>query len=93
MGSALGGLLVVDYVRPQESRPEGVVFVFDGGVLDETDVVGMALDSSEILSAGFHTIDEARTKVKALLADRLTAAMAAVEQGVTVLCEQGRRVA
>lgn len=89
----LGGLLVVDYVRPQDSRPEGVVFVFDGGVLDETDVVGMALDSSEILSAGFHTIDEARTKVKALLADRLTAAMEAVEQRVTVLCEQGRRLA
>jgi 8-oxo-dGTP pyrophosphatase MutT (NUDIX family) len=26
-----GGLLVVDYVRPQDSRPEGVVFIFDGG--------------------------------------------------------------
>jgi hypothetical protein len=31
----LGWLLVVDYVHPQDSRPEGVVFVFDGGVLDE----------------------------------------------------------
>jgi len=89
----LGRLLVVDYVRPQDSRPEGVVFVFDGGVLDKTDVVGMVFPDAEILSAGFHTLAEARNKVKPLLADRLTAALEAVEQGVTVLCEQGHRIA
>src|SRR5215207_7068234 len=37
----VGRLLVVDYVRPQDSRPEGVVFVFDGGMLDETDIAGL----------------------------------------------------
>jgi hypothetical protein len=40
-------------VRPQDSRPEGVVFVFDGGVLEETDLVGMAFPDGAILSAGF----------------------------------------
>ncbi|MFD1145640.1 NUDIX domain-containing protein [Saccharothrix hoggarensis] len=90
---SLGRLLVVDYVRPQDSRPEGVVFVFDGGVLDESDLVGMAFADGEILSAGFHTLEEARAKVKPLLADRLGAALRAAEQGVTVLCEQGRRIA
>lgn len=89
----LGRLLVVDYVRPQDSRPEGVVFVFDGGVLDETDVVGMVFPDGEILSAGFHTVPEARVKVKPLLADRLGVALEAVEQGGTALCEQGRRIA
>jgi 8-oxo-dGTP pyrophosphatase MutT (NUDIX family) len=89
----LGRLLVVDYVRPQDSRPEGVVFVFDGGVLDETDLVGMVFGDGEIRSAGFHTVQQARAKVKPLLADRLAAALEAVEQDVTVLCEQGRRIA
>jgi 8-oxo-dGTP pyrophosphatase MutT (NUDIX family) len=88
----LGRLLVVDYVRPQDSRPEGVVFVFDGGVLDETDLVGMVFPDGEILSAAFHTVDEARGLVKPLLADRLAAALEAVRQGVTVLCEQGQRI-
>jgi 8-oxo-dGTP pyrophosphatase MutT (NUDIX family) len=88
----LGRLLVVDYVRPQDSRPEGVVFVFDGGVLDETDVVGMVFADAEIVSAAFHTLAEVRGKVKALLADRLLVALEAVEQGVTALCEQGRRI-
>jgi 8-oxo-dGTP pyrophosphatase MutT (NUDIX family) len=88
----VGRLLVVDYVRPQDSRPEGVVFVFDGGVLDEADLVGMVFPDAEILSAGFHPLAEARGKVKPLLADRLAAALEAVELGVTVLCEQGRRI-
>ncbi|MET9225601.1 NUDIX hydrolase [Lentzea sp. NPDC003310] len=89
----LGRLLVVDYVRPQDSRPEGVVFVFDGGVLDETDLVGMVFPDGEILSAGFHTTAEAREKLKPLLADRLVVALHAAEQGTTALCEQGQRVA
>lgn len=88
----VGRLLVVDYVRPQDSRPEGVVFVFDGGVVNETHVVGMVFPDGEILSAAFHTLVEVRGKVKPLLADRLGVAVDAVEQGVTVLCEQGRRV-
>jgi ADP-ribose pyrophosphatase YjhB (NUDIX family) len=48
----LGRLLVVDHVRPQDSRPEGVVFVFDGGVLDETDLVALAFADGEVRSAG-----------------------------------------
>jgi 8-oxo-dGTP pyrophosphatase MutT (NUDIX family) len=88
----LGRLLVVDYVRPQDSRPEGVVFVFDGGVLDEAALLNMVFPDGEILSAGFHTLAEARGKVKPLLADRLGAALQAAEQGVTALCEQGQRI-
>lgn len=89
----LGRLLVVDYVRPHDSRPEGVVFVFDGGVLDETDVVGMVLPEMEVRSAGFYTLSEARDRVKPLLADRISVALQAIEQGVTALCDHGRRIA
>jgi 8-oxo-dGTP pyrophosphatase MutT (NUDIX family) len=88
-----GRLLVVDYVHPQDSRPEGVVFVFDGGVLDETEVVGMVFPDAEIVSAAFHSLVEARKRVKPLLADRLAVALEAVELGVTALCEQGHRIA
>lgn len=88
----LGRLLVVDYVRPQDSRPEGVVFVFDGGVLEESNVLGMVFPDAEIVSAAFHTLAQARGKVKPLLADRLGVALEAVEQGVTALCEHGHRI-
>ncbi|WP_319942503.1 NUDIX hydrolase [Nocardia aurantia] len=88
----VGRLLVVDYVRPQDGRPEGVVFVFDGGLLTAADVAGMVLRPEEIRSAGFYTLEQAATRVKPLLADRLAAALEAVGEGVTVLCEQGRRI-
>ncbi|HEV7450153.1 MAG TPA: NUDIX hydrolase [Pseudonocardiaceae bacterium] len=88
----VGQLLVVDYVRPQNSLPECVAFVFDGGMLDETEVAGMVFPDGEIISASFHTLAEARSKVKPLLADRLDVAVQAVEHGVTALCEQGRRI-
>ncbi|MPZ79585.1 MAG: NUDIX domain-containing protein [Actinophytocola sp.] len=88
----VGRILVIDYVRPQDSRPEGVVFVFDGGVLDGAGLVGMVPASGEIRSVGFYPLDEARTRVKPLLADRLAAALTAVDEGVTVLCEQGKRI-
>lgn len=88
----VGRLLVVDYVRPQDGRPEGVVFVFDGGVLNGSDTASIVLGNGEILSASFHTLDKAADRVKPLLADRLAAALTAAREGVTVLCEQGRRI-
>ncbi|MBC6447145.1 NUDIX hydrolase [Actinokineospora sp. HBU206404] len=88
-----GRLLVVDYVRPQDGRPEGVVFIFDGGHLEEADLPNLVFADGEILSAGFHTIGQARAKVKPLLANRLAAAVEAAHQDVTALCEDGVRVA
>jgi ADP-ribose pyrophosphatase YjhB (NUDIX family) len=88
----LGRLLVVDHVLTHDSRPEGVVFVFDGGVLDEDDLAALVPADGEVVSAGFHTLEQARSKVKPLLADRLVAAMDAVLEGATVLCEHGVRV-
>ncbi len=89
----LGRLLVVDYLRSQGPRPERVVFVFDGGLLDESAVERMNFPDGEIISASFHILAEARSKMRPLLADRLDVAMQAVEQAATALCEQGRRIA
>ena len=50
---------VVDYVRPKDGRPEGVVFVFDGGVLAEGATASMVLRDDEILSASFLTLEQA----------------------------------
>ncbi|MGV9677091.1 hypothetical protein ACWDSJ_17585 [Nocardia sp. NPDC003482] len=82
----------MDYVRPQDNRPERIIFVFDGGILTEPDLNTMALNPTEILSAAFCSLKDAAALVKPLLVDRLSAALEAVHDGVTVLCEQGRRI-
>jgi 8-oxo-dGTP pyrophosphatase MutT (NUDIX family) len=89
----VGRLLVVDSVRPHDGRPEGVLFVFDGGVLDVDEPAGAVLAAGELRSAGWHTLEQARAKVKPRLADRLVAAVDAARTGGTALCEDGVRVA
>ncbi|GAA3146048.1 8-oxo-dGTP pyrophosphatase MutT (NUDIX family) [Kribbella aluminosa] len=89
----VGRLLVVDHVRAYDGRADGMAFVFDGGVLDDADVAGFVFRDGEILSAGLYTINQARTLAKPMLADRLSAALAAVREGVVALCQDGARVA
>jgi hypothetical protein len=88
----VGRLLVVDYVHPQDNRPEGIVFIFDGGVLTDNDVAAMVLCPGEVRSAGLYTLEEASAKVKPILADRIAAALEAARHNSTVLCEQGRHI-
>lgn len=88
----LGGLLVVDYVLPQDSRPEGVVFLFDGGQLEESDLAGLVFGDEEIVSADLYVLEEARPQMKPLVADRVAAGLAALAHGRTVLCRHGQPV-
>ncbi|HEY3558625.1 MAG TPA: NUDIX hydrolase [Kribbella sp.] len=89
----LGRLLVVDHVHAYDGRPDGMIFVFDGGVVDDADVTAFFFRDGEILSAGLYTIGQARALAKPMLADRLVASLAAVREGAVVLCENGVRIA
>nr|ARU08079.1 hypothetical protein [uncultured bacterium] len=92
MRRPVGRLLVVDYVHPEGDWPEAVMFVFDGGVLAQSDVDAMVFADGEILSAGFYDLAEARKLLKPRLAGRVEAAISALRQGTTVLCEHGRQI-
>ncbi|HVV22984.1 MAG TPA: NUDIX hydrolase [Pseudonocardiaceae bacterium] len=83
-----GRLLVVDYVHRDDT--DAVVFVFDGGIMTETEVDSLTFPDGEILSAAFHTIPEARARTTPLLGDRLASALDATGHPTTVLCEQGQ---
>lgn len=88
----VGRLLVVDHVHAYDGRPDGMVFVFDGGLVTDADVAGFRFVDGEILSAGLYPVGQTRKLGQALLADRLQAALDAVREGTVVLCEHGKRV-
>jgi ADP-ribose pyrophosphatase YjhB (NUDIX family) len=92
MSRPLGRLLVVDY-SPANGVPDKVQVIFDGGRLSDVDVAGFTFPDGEILSAGFYTPAEVRERVRPQLADRIESAVAAAEEGITALCEQGIRIA
>ncbi|GLW90395.1 NUDIX domain-containing protein [Actinokineospora globicatena] len=91
-GGLVGRLLVVDHVHAYDDRPEGMAFVFDGGVLDEVTISSLRPAPGEIRSACFLAVEQARPLVKPVLAGRVAAALDAVRENVTALCEHGVRV-
>jgi 8-oxo-dGTP pyrophosphatase MutT (NUDIX family) len=88
-----GRLLVVDWVPPREGRTEGVMFVYDGGVLDPARALDIRLPADELRSWAWSTVAEARQRLSALLARRADAAVQAASAGITVYLENGNRVA
>ena len=86
----IGRLLVVDYIHAYDDRPEGINFVFDAGTLPAAPTT---FPDGEILSAHFLTPAEIHPRVRPMMHNRITTALAALTEGTTALCEQGRRVA
>nr|WP_166380785.1 NUDIX hydrolase [Catellatospora methionotrophica] len=89
---APGRLLVIDWVPPRPGRTEGVMYVYDGGVLDESGTADIQLPPDEL--AGWAWCDQAQTEQRAseLLARRVTAAVRAKAEGTMFELENGFHV-
>jgi 8-oxo-dGTP diphosphatase len=90
---APGRLLVVDWVPPRPGRTEGVMFVYDGGVLDPAREAQIRLPGEELRSWAWSTPAEADARLSQLLARRVQAARRALSGGVTLYLENGSQVA
>ncbi|HEX6077919.1 MAG TPA: NUDIX hydrolase [Micromonosporaceae bacterium] len=88
----LGRLLVVDWVPPRAGRTEGVMVVYDGGLLDVTRTGEIHLPAEELRGWAWSTLAEAQQRLSPLLARRAGAALEAVTGGETVYLENGARV-
>ncbi len=86
-----GRLLVVDWVPSHAGRTEGVMLVYDGGLLDAT--AEIRLPAEELRGWAWSTPAEAQRRLSPLLARRATAALEAITDNVTVYLENGTRVA
>lgn len=88
----LGRLLVIDYVPTDGPMPEGMAFLWDGGVLTGDESNRITLTDPEILSVKFCEPDEVAKLVKPGLAGRIAAALIAVQEERLALCESGRPI-
>ncbi|WP_128379924.1 NUDIX domain-containing protein [Streptomyces cavernae] len=88
----LGALLAVDWVHG-EARPPVVAYLYDGGVLDESDFQSIRLQEEELLSWRLVPRDEITEYVSVPLGHRILAALDVLaEGGGTVELENGHRV-
>ena len=68
-----GRVLVVDWVPSRPERPEGLIVVYDGGVLAPGEVAAITLQDGELAGYAFVKPDEVAGRVSPLLARRIAA--------------------
>lgn len=84
-----GRILVIDYVPADTERTEGVITVFDGGVLAESSVAAIRLPSDELRDFTFVGTDSLSAFLPDLLARRAVAAKQARDEHRTFYLENG----
>ncbi len=93
-------VLVVDYVPDApDGMPEGLLWIFDGGLLSDAERKGLQCTDKEVKSVDLLSIDEAAALTKKSLALRLRVALKAAQAAqtsqetpvscVTVYCDGG----
>lgn len=87
-----GRLLAVDWVPPRGIRTDGVMFVYDGGLLDPARAAEIKLPADELRSWAWSTPEEAEQRLSPLLARRAAAALSALSNGVSAYLEDGNHI-
>jgi ADP-ribose pyrophosphatase YjhB (NUDIX family) len=84
-----GRVLAVDWVASRPERPEGVIVVYDGGMLSETEIKDIVLADGELGGFAFVAGDEIAGLVTPLLAQRVASCLDAVASGTVAALENG----
>jgi 8-oxo-dGTP diphosphatase len=88
----LGWVLAVDWVPSRPERPEGVVIVYDGGVLPARQADGIVLADGELAWFAFTGPGEVKARVTPLLSRRIAACLDAIAQGTVAALKDGSPV-
>jgi ADP-ribose pyrophosphatase YjhB (NUDIX family) len=86
---APGRILVVDWVPSQPERPEGLIVVYDGGVLGPDEVATITLPDDELAGYEFVEPGQVAEWVSPLLARRIAACVDAIAAGTVISLEDG----
>jgi 8-oxo-dGTP pyrophosphatase MutT (NUDIX family) len=83
-------LLVVDWIPAHGVWPDGVMFIFDGGQLDEDQAADLKPTDDELKDLRFLTYDEAVPLLRPSMARRVRSALDALDEGQPRYAEFGR---
>jgi 8-oxo-dGTP diphosphatase len=86
---APGRMLVVDWVPPLADRTEGVIVVYDGGIVEPDLQERIRLNGDELRSWAWSAQPDADARLSPLLARRVRAAVRAADDRVTTYLEDG----
>ncbi|MFI5708965.1 NUDIX domain-containing protein [Kribbella sp. NPDC051620] len=87
----IGSPLVVDWIPASGPWCDGIMFIFDGGVLTDEQIAQITLDATEVRRFKFMTLDEASPRMRPSMVRRLARAQQGLEQGAPIYSEFGRQ--
>ena len=70
----IGRLLVLDYNSPSETKSESLMFIFEGGLLSETEITVIQLPEKELSEFAFFTPEALPTAMTETLRQRVSLA-------------------
>jgi ADP-ribose pyrophosphatase YjhB (NUDIX family) len=88
----LGRVLAVDWVPSRPERPEGLIVVYDGGVLSDAEIKEIVLADGELAGFAFVARDGVAGLVTPLLTRRVASCLDAVTAGAVAALEDGSPV-
>jgi 8-oxo-dGTP diphosphatase len=93
LGVPVGRLVVTDWVPARDGRTEGLMLIFDGGVLPAEETSAIRVPAEELRGWAWCTEAEAGERLLPLLARRVAAAVRACAEGGCAYLEDGVPVA
>lgn len=88
----IGRLLSVDWINRGPPRNEGLMFLFDGGLIDDPTAARIRLPADELSAFRFVDLAEAGSLLAAHMHQRIEATLRARQNGTTAYLEDGRHV-
>jgi 8-oxo-dGTP pyrophosphatase MutT (NUDIX family) len=85
----VGRVLALDWVPSRPERPEGLIVVYDGGVLATDDIKAMVVQEDELAGYAFVPSDQVSGRVTPLVARRISACLEALAAGTVASLEGG----
>ena len=79
----------MDWVPSRARRPEGLVVVYDGGMLGTADINAIRLPEDELAGFAFVAADEVAARTTPLVGRRIAACLEAKAAGTVVSLEDG----
>ena len=86
----VGRVLALDWVPSRPERPDGLIVVYDGGVLATEDIDAIVVPEGELAGYAFVYPDQVPRRVTPLVARRISACLEALAAGRVASLEGGR---
>jgi 8-oxo-dGTP diphosphatase len=85
----LGRVLAVDWAPSQPDYPEGLVVIYDGGVLRPSDIAAITVPADELDGFAFVRPSQIAARVRPIVARRIQACLNALDTGAVAALDDG----